>query len=308
MKKLVWILCFFWTGLDSTLADASSSPTPSSTATHGFSAFGELKYPIEFTHFDYTNPDAPKGGILRLGRPGTFDSLNIYIVKGTPTGLIMLTTATLLEEAYDRPGESYAYAAESVEVAPDRASVTFRLNPNAKFSNGDPVTADDVIWVFETLKSKGQPMYRTYYKNISKVEKLDDKTIKFSFNTTTNRELPGILGQLPILSKNFYETHPFDETTLKSGPSSGPYELESAKAGHSIVIKRVENWWGANVPSQKGRNNFEKIRVDYYLDSNALFEGFKSGEYDVRQEGIPRIGLQLMFFQPSNWVMSNVKN
>jgi microcin C transport system substrate-binding protein len=287
MKQLFWTLCLIWAGITATFADNPPS-NPASSQTHGFSAFGELKYPKDFTHFDYTNPDAPKGGLLRLGREGTFDSLNPYIVKGVPAGLITLTTATLLDEAYDRPGESYAYTAESVEVAPDNSSVTFRLNPNAKFSNGEPVTTDDVIWVFETLKTKGQPMYRTYYKNISKVEKLDDKTIKFSFNTTTNRELPGILGQLPILSKKYYETHPFDETSLKSGPASGPYEVEATSVGHSFVIKRIENWWGADVPSQKGRHNFGKIRTDYYLEANALFEGFKSGLYDLRVEGIAK--------------------
>lgn len=281
MKKLFWVLGTIWIGIVANFAAPSpSSPLP----THGFSTFGKLKYPKDFTHFDYVNPDAPKGGILRLGNQGTFDSLNAYIVKGLPPALILLTTATLLDEAHDRPGESYTYAAESVEIAQDNSSVTFRLNPNAKFNNGDPITADDVIWVFETLKTKGVPMYRTYYKNVSKVEKLDDKTIKFSFNTTTNHELPGILGQLPILSKKYYETHPFEETSLKADPSSGPYEVEIASAGHSFVIKRVENWWGASIPSQKGRHNFDKIRVDYYLESNALFEGFKSGQYDLRQE------------------------
>jgi microcin C transport system substrate-binding protein len=285
MKKvyLILFLCFLSFNVHST----QPAPTPS-LPTHGFSAFGTLKYPADFTHFDYVNPDAPKGGTIRLGSIATFDSLNLYIIKGIPPGLILITAATLLDEARDCAGESYAYAAESVEVAPDNSSVTFRLNPNAKFNNGDPVTADDVIWVFETLKEKGQPMYRTYYKNISKVEKLDDRTIKFSFNTTTNRELPGILGQLPILSKKFYETHPFEETTLKVAPSSGPYEVETVAAGHSFVIKRVKDWWGTNLPSQKGRYNFERFRADYYREANALFEGFKSGQIDVRSESIAK--------------------
>lgn len=284
MKNLFCALCLLWSGTQSTLAQAPAPNTPSSPA-HGFSTFGNLKYRPDFTHFDYANPDAPKGGTLRLGVRGTFDSLNFYIVKGVSPALMLLTTATLLEEAHDRSGESYGYVAQSVELAPDRSWVIFRLNPKAKFSNGDPITADDVIWIFETLRTKGLPMYRTYYKNISKVEKLNDKTIKFSFNTRTNRELPGILGQLPILSKKYYETHPFKQTSLKSGPSSGPYQVDSVSSGHSLVIKRVHNWWGASLPSQKGRYNFDKIRVDYYLESNALFEGFKSGQYDLHQEG-----------------------
>lgn len=275
MNLVFYALCALWISSQPTLADAPS---------HGFSTFGKLKYPEGFTHFEYAHPDAPKGGTLRLGMLGTFDSLNFYIVKGVTPGLVLLTAATLLEEAHDRAGESYAYTAESVELAPDGSWVIFRLNPKAQFSNGEPVTADDVIWVFETLRTKGAPLYRTYYKNISKVEKLDDRTVKFSFNTTTNRELPGILGQLPILSKKYYETHPFTETSLKAGPSSGPYQVDTVSPGRMLVIKRVENWWGETVPSQKGRHNFDKIRADYYLESNALFEGFKSGQYDLRQE------------------------
>jgi microcin C transport system substrate-binding protein len=285
MKNILWAICFLWAGIQTTFAD---TPPPPSSPTHGVSVYGKLKYPSEFSHFDYTNPIAPKGGTLHLGFQGTFDSLNPFLVKGVPPGLIGLTMATLLEEAHDRSGEYYAYAAESVELAPDRSSVTFRLNPKAVFSNGEPVTADDVIWAFEALRTKAIPMYRTYYKNISKVEKLDDRTIKFTFNATTNRELPMILGQLPILSKKFYQTHPFDQTTLTPGPSSGPFEIESVSAGHSFNLKHVENWWGASLPSQKGRHNFDKIRSDYYLESNALFEGFKSGQYDVRHENLAK--------------------
>lgn len=283
LKKIFITCVFFLTGTLQTFAEASSTlPVPQ--ATHGFSTFGKMKYPSDFTHFDYVNPDAPKGGLLRLGDMGTFDSLNFYIVKGVPPALVLLTAATLLEEAKDRAGESYAYAAESIEVAPDHSWVIFRLNPKAIFSNGDPVTADDVIWVFETLRTKGSPLYRTYYKDITKAEKLDDHSIKFTFKTTSNRELPQILGQLPILSKKYYATQPFAETSLKPSPSSGPYEIESIKSGHSITLKRNPNWWGTNLPSQKGRHNFDKIRQDYYLESNALFEGFKSGQYDLRAE------------------------
>lgn len=287
MTLVLRIICLIWIVTQNTLAENPDAKTIQA-ATHGFSTFGNLKYPKDFPHFDYTNPDAPKGGTFRIGSMGSFDSLNPYIVKGVAPMFMGLTTATLLEEAYDRAGESYGYAAESVEVAPDNSYVIFRLNPKAKFNDESPVTADDVIWVFETLRKKGPPMYRTYYKNISKVEKLDNLTIKFAFNTTTNRELPLILGQLPILSKKFYETQPFDETTLKAGPSSGPYEIDTLSAGHFFTIKRVKNWWGANLPSQKGRHNFDKIRTDYYLENNALFEGFKSGQCDFRQESIAK--------------------
>lgn len=293
MKKILSILFLICT-FQTAFADAPSAPpdpsVPSSPAqpTHGFSVFGKLKYLEDFTHYDYTNPNAPKGGTLRLGILGNFDSLNPFIVKGIHPAGILMTMATLLDEARDRSGESYAYAAASMELAPDRSWVIFCLNPQATFSNGDPVTADDVIWVFETLKTKGLPMYRTYYKDVSAVEKLDDHTIKFMFSATTNRELPGILGQLPILSKKYYTTRDFAKTSLTPPPSSGPYAIDSISTGHSIAYKRVKKWWGSAIPSQRGRHNFDRIKYDYYMDNNALFEGFKAGQYDMRQENIAK--------------------
>ncbi|MBM3468711.1 MAG: ABC transporter substrate-binding protein [Alphaproteobacteria bacterium] len=284
----IYFYCVLLLGSIILQTQAQTSQSNTSLPTHGVSTFGKLKYPADFKNYEYVNPSAPKGGSLRLGSMGSFNSLNPYIVKGTPPAIILLTTATLLEEARDRAAESYGYTAESVERAPDNSWVIFRLNPKATFSNGDPITADDVIWVFETLRDKGAPMYRTYYKNVSKTEKLDPHTIKFSFNTTSNRELPLILGQLPILSKKYYMTHPFTETSLEPSPSSGPYVVESMPTGRSIVLKRVKNWWGESVPSQKGRHNFDTIKVDYYLENNALFEGFKSGQYDLRVESIAK--------------------
>ncbi|MBX9804803.1 MAG: extracellular solute-binding protein [Alphaproteobacteria bacterium] len=281
MVVIIYAL-LLWLGIQGTEA---VKPKLTPQGTHGVSNFGKMKYPPTFTHFDYTNPEAPKGGVLDLSVLGTFDSLNPYIVKGVPPMMInILTSATLLDEAQDRVGESYGYAAESVELAPDRSWVIFRLNPSAKFNNGDPITADDVIWVFETLRTKGLPIYRTYYKNISRVEKLDNLAIKFFFNTTSNHELPLILGQLPVLSKKYYTTHPFDETSLKPAPSSGPYEIATLSARHSITYKRIKNWWGASIPSQKGRHNFDKIKIDYYLERNAMFEGFKSGQDTLIRE------------------------
>lgn len=282
MNKTVRFL-FFPFILLIAFSSSYATQTPQ-TQTHGVSTFDTLKYPANFTHFDYANPNAPKGGTLRLGALGTFDSLNTYIVKGTPFLRSTLTHARLLHEAYDRSGETYAYAAQSVEVAPDRSWVIFTLNPKAQFNTGDPITTDDVIFSFEALRDKGTPMYRTYYKNISGIEKLDTHRVKFSFNTTHNRELPGILGQLPILSKKYYTTFKFDETSLTPPPCSGPYEYGEIQPGRSVTLKRIKNWWGENVPSQKGMDNFDQIRFDYYLDNNALFEAFKSGALDIRQE------------------------
>lgn len=283
---------FFLLILGFSAPHATQAPTPPTQApappTHGVSTFGKLKYPADFTHFDYNNPNAPKGGTIRMGALGTFDSLNLFIVKGTPFGGSVLTHATLLDSTHDRSGEYYAYAAQFVEVAPDRSWVIFTLNPKAQFNNGEPITPEDVIFSFEALRDKGQPMFRTYYKNVSKVEKLDNHQIKFSFNTTQNRELPDILGQIFIFSKKHYSTVKFDETSLTPGPCSGPYEYAEIQPGRSVTLRRVKNWWGENVPSQKGSHNFDQIRFDYYLDKNAIFEAFKSGAIDIRQETTPQ--------------------
>lgn len=218
------------------------------------------------------------------GTLGTFDSLNPFIVKGIPAWGIGLTYARLLEDSKDSPGESYAFVAESMELAADRSSVIFYLNKGAKFSDNTPITADDVIWSFEKLRDHGLPMYRTYYKNVSKIEKLDDHTVKFSFNTNKNAELANIIGQLAILPRKFYETIDFNSTHLTPPPASGPYVIESIDSGRSITYRRVVNWWGQDIPSQKGNYNFDTIQVDYYRDDTTLFEAFKSGKIDVRAE------------------------
>lgn len=253
--------------------------------TKGFSPYGKLKYPETFTHFDYTNPDAPKGGTLILGASGTFDSLNPEIVKGTPAaGIGVLTFARLLDECYDRAAESYPYLAESIDVDENHQYVIFHLNPEARFSDGHPITAEDVIWSFETIKTKGSPLYGMYYRNVTSVEKASDYSVKFLLDGTPNAELPQILGQLPVLPKHFYETHEFNSTSLIPPPSSGPYTVESCDPGRSITYKRVTNWWGEKVPSQRGRYNFDTIRFDYYLDSNTAFEAFKTGKIHLRTE------------------------
>lgn len=267
------------------LLSASAAPLK----THGISNFNTLKYPETFTHFDYTNPDAPKGGQMVMGALGTFDSLNPFIVKGTPAGGITLTYARLLESPKDCPqDQSYAFVAESMSLAEDRSSITFYLNKEAKFSDNIPITADDVIWSFETLRDHGLPMYRTYYKDISKIEKLDDYTVKFSFSTTKNAELPNIIGQLAVLPRHFYKTVKFDSTDLALPPTSGPYTISAVDVGRSITYKRKSNWWGKDIPSQKGSHNFDQFRIDYFRDDTAIFEAFKSGKIDFRAEKIAK--------------------
>lgn len=268
------VLICFLTTLTSAQAEKS----------HGISPFDKLKYSADFTHFDYRDPDAPKGGELNLGALGTFDSLNPHIVKGNPVKGIGLTYARLLDSAADCASEAYAFAAEALEVGSDYSSVTFFLNKKANFSDGTPITADDVIWSFNILREKGSPLYRTYYKNVGRIEKIDSHTVKFYFTTTRNRELPMIIGQLPLLPKKYYETIDFTSTTLTPAPTSGPYTVEIVDPGRSVTYKRNPHWWGQNVPSQKGGNNFDRIRLDYYMDDNTLFEAFKVGKVDLRVE------------------------
>lgn len=251
---------------------------------HGFSTFGQLKYPKGFQRFDYTLAHPYEGGELKLAAQGTFDSLNPFIVTGTPADYIGLTFSTLLDQAKDEPATSYAYVAETIEVAPDHSWVIFTLHPQAQFNNGEKITVEDVIFSFEILRTKGLPLYREYYKNVEKAEKISDTQIKFSFNTKNNRELPLILGQLPILSKKYFETHSFSESTLTAFPSSGPYEIVHVDPGRSITYKRVQNWWAKDNASQKNQFNFDTIRVDYYRDPQAMFEAFKTGDVDLRLE------------------------
>jgi microcin C transport system substrate-binding protein len=266
----------------------TESQMPSSTS-HGFSVFGKLKYKPGFTSYDYVNPNAPKGGEIRIAALGTFDSLNPFIIKGTPAQGVLRCFATLLEQSGDEPASHYGYVAESIEVAQDLSWVVFNLNPNAKFNNGQAITADDVIFSFNALREKGSPMFRTYYKAVTLVEKLSDHQVKFLCPGNKSREIPVILGQLPVLSKAYYEHHAFAETSLTPPVCSGPYEILRLDPGRFITYKRIQNWWGENLPTQKGRHNFNKVKIDYYRDSNAMFEAFKNGQVDVRFENSSKL-------------------
>jgi microcin C transport system substrate-binding protein len=283
LKKVWAFFCFAVLIVTSSVAKPNTSQSIPQT-TEGFSVFDKRKYPDGFQHFEYVNPLAPKGGRVNLSSLGTFNSLNPFIVRGDYPAGIGLTLGMLMTEARDRAGETYAYVAESIEVDPARKFVIFRINPKAQFDDGVKITAETVIWSFNTLKEKGLPMFRTYYKNISKVEKIGPLAVKFHFDDTTNPELPLILGQVYILPKHFYEKHPFDQTTLTIAPSCGPYRIKKMEPGRSITYERVKNWWGEDIPSQRGKNNFDEIHYDFYLDPNSQFEAFKRGRVDIRNE------------------------
>ncbi|HEY1301476.1 MAG TPA: extracellular solute-binding protein, partial [Stellaceae bacterium] len=251
-------------------------------ATYGLSLFGDLKYGPDFTHFDYTNPQAPKGGTMRLSAIGTFDTLNPFVIKGVPAAGIRQIFDTLSTAAEDEPASEYGLVAQSIEKAPDKLSVLYTLRPEAKFHDGTPMTPDDVVWTFETLRAKGQPMYRSYYGDVSKVEKEGERGVRFTFKTTQNRELPQILGQMPVLSKKYWSGRDFEKTTLDPPVGSGPYKVEKLDPGRSITYRRVADYWGKNLPVNKGRFNVDTIRYDYYRDATVALEAFKAGQYDLR--------------------------
>jgi len=251
---------------------------------HGLAMHGDLKYPAGFTHFAYVNPDAPKGGELRLADMGPFDSLHPFITKGQPPDGSSLPFETLMESAADEPFSEYGLIAETVETPADRSWVIFSLRPQARWHDGKPITADDVIFSLDILRAKGAPHYRFYYAGVDHAEKLGERRVKFVFKPGDNRELPLILGQLPVLPRHYWQDKAFDETTLVPPLGSGPYRIGKFEAGRYIQYERVKDYWGKDMPTQKGRYNFDTIRYDVYRDSTVALEALKAGEYDLRVE------------------------
>ncbi len=267
---------------ETTAGDAAGTPV------EGLALHDIPKYKPGFTHFDYVNPDAPKGGELRLHGLGTFDTLNPYTLKGVSADGAGMIFETLMAPSLDEPFSQYGWIAKNVTVAPDRASVTYALRPEAKFHNGSSITPEDVIFSFETLRDKGHPFYRSYYKEVVKAEKTGAHEVRFAFRDANNAELPLIMGQLPVLSRASWKDRDFAATTLDPLMGSGPYEVESVTPGRSITYKKAKDWWARNLPVNRGRFNFETIRYDYYRDATVALEAFLSGNYDFRLENIAR--------------------
>ena len=255
---------------------------------HGLSMFGELKYGPDFKHFDYVNPNAPKGGRVKRAAVGSFDTLNPYILKGIAAEGLGLTADTLLRSSDDEAFAEYGLIAESVEIAPDRAAVTFTLRPQARWHDASPITVADVIFSFNTLKEKGHPTFRVYYADVLAAEKVGVREVRFRFRNGSNRELPLILGQMPILSKAYYTKVDFEKTTLDPPLGSGPYRIESVDPGRAIIYTRVADYWGKDLPVNRGRFNIGRIRYDYYRDSVVAVEAFKANEYDLRLENVSK--------------------
>ena len=255
---------------------------------HAIAMHGDPLYPAGFTHFSYANPKAPKGGAVRYAAIGSFDSINPFIVRGTPvTGLREHVFESLMARSYDEPFSLYGLIAETVETASDRSWVAFRLNKAARFSDGTPVTVDDVIFSMETLRDKGRPNHKYYYSKIARVERSDEQTVKFIFAPGGDREMPLIMGLMPILPKHYYAKVDFDKTTLEPPIGSGPYTVTEVDQGNRIVYQRNPDYWGRYLPVNAGQNNFDMITYDYYRDTQTSFEAFKAGLYDVRLEDDP---------------------
>jgi microcin C transport system substrate-binding protein len=255
---------------------------------HAITMHGESKYGPEFQHFDYVNPDAPKGGRLRLSATGTYDSLNPFILKGTPAGGLGLIYDTLTAHALDEPFSEYGLIAEAIEIAPDHKSVKFRLREEARFHDGKPVRPEDVVFSFNTLKEKGHPSYRVYWADIVAAEKTGPHEVTFSFRTGDNRELPLIIGQMPVLPEHYWQGRDFGKTTLEPPVGSGPYRVSRVDAGRAVTLERVQDYWGQDLPVNRGRYNFDTIRYDYYRDGVVALEAFKAGAFDVRLENIAK--------------------
>jgi len=248
---------------------------------HALTLYGEApKYPANFRHFDYVNPDAPQGGTLRQAGFGGFDSLNPFINKGVAADDIGLIYDTLTRHSLDEPFTEYGLLAEKMEKAPDNSWVRFYLRPEARFHDGHPVTAEDVVFSFETLMKDGSPSFKAYYADVEKAVAEDEHRVRFDFRHTDNRELPLIIGQLAVLPKHWWQGRDFTRGSLDIPLGSGPYQVAEVQPGRSIRYQRVKDWWGKDLPVNRGFYNFDAIQYDYYRDNTVALEALKAGQFD----------------------------
>jgi microcin C transport system substrate-binding protein len=259
---------------------------------HGLSLFGDVKYPADFKHYDYVNPNAPKGGVIRTIAIGTFDNFNLVVqgIKGNLAAPVSLIYDSLMAASQDEASTQYGEVMETVSHPDDFASATYRLRAEARWHDGKPVTADDVIFSFDALK-KNSPMFMAYYRHVTKAEKTGDREVTFTFDQPGNRELPSIVGQLYVLPKHWWEgtdasgnKRDIRNTTLELPLGSGPYRIKEFSAGRTVVLERVKDYWGAKLPVQVGQNNFDEIRYDYLRDRDVAREAFKGDRVDYMLE------------------------
>jgi microcin C transport system substrate-binding protein len=281
------------------LAAAIASPAPADEGSerHGMSAFGDLKYPADFKQFEYVNPGAPKGGTFsqvgsnRIFNQNflTFNSLNIFILKGDGAQGMELTYAGLMTRAADEPDALYGLAARAVRISADGLTYRFLMRPGITFNDGSPLTAHDVAFSLKTLKEKGHPIAQQLLRDLVDAQAGDDATVSLRFAPNRARDVPLFAASLPIFSRAYYSTHAFEETTLEPPLASGPYQVGRFETGRFIEYDRVKNWWGADLPVSKGQNNFDVVRYEFYRDRDVAFEGFTSKTYLFREEFTSRI-------------------
>ncbi|SEK21135.1 extracellular solute-binding protein [Halomonas daqiaonensis] len=260
-------------------ADPADVPT-----VHGLALYGDPRLPTDFLHFPHADPEAPEGGSLVRSAIGSFDSTNPFIIRGTPaTGLTEIYD-TLLTQNPDEPFSMYGLLAKGVRLDPDRQWIEFDLHPKARFHDGEPVTAEDVVFSFETLTEQGQPFYGAYYADVAGIRAVDEDTVHFDLADSDSRELPLIIGQLPILPAHFWEGRDFEATTRDALLGSGPYRIGTVEPGRRIVYERVGDYWGRDLPVNRGRHNIDRLVYDYYRDQTVALEAFKAGNLDMRIE------------------------
>ncbi len=256
-----------------------------SEPTYGIAMYGDPALPPDFVSLPYANPDAPKGGEIRFGESGTFDSLNPFIVKGqAAAGVSLLTVETLMGRSYDEPFSLYGVLAESISTDDSRSYVEFTLREGAKFSDGSPVTPEDVLWSFEKLGTEGNPRYAAAWKKIATAEQTGERSVRFTFNVA-DRELPLILGLRPILKKAQWEGKDFTASSLEPVIGSGPYVVDKMEAGRYITYRKNPDWWARDLPFYRGQHNFDTVRYDYFGDGGVVFEAFKAGAITTYREG-----------------------
>ncbi|MDH4568369.1 ABC transporter substrate-binding protein [Pseudomonas sp. BN414] len=264
------------------------------TESHGYAQFGALKYPANFDHFDWVNPNAPKGGTLRVMAFGNFDTLNPYTFKGTSPvstpnflqyGVTELNEPLMVgtgqyDPSGDEPASSYGLIAKSVEFSEDRSWVVFNLREEARFHDGQPITAFDVAFSYRTLVKNGHPQYRTSLQEVKRVDILNRHRIRFVLKRAGNPLLILRLGELPVLPQHYWKKRDFKATTFEAPLGSGPYRITQVRPGRGLVFERVKDWWGEKLPANRGKYNFDRVEVEFYRDSNVAFEAFKAGEFD----------------------------
>ena len=280
-----WLLAGVATGLAQQAEPAGSA---AAVRTHAISMLGTPSLPPDFKFFPFVDPDAPKGGEAVMAGIGTFDSFNPFIVRGSPAPDVPRVWDTLMKVNADEADTEYGLLAQTVELPADRMGVAFELRPEARFNDGTPVTAEDVAWTFETLRDKGRPFYRQYYADVASVTVEGPRRVVFHFKTDTNRELPLILGQMPVLPKHWWAGRDFDKPLTDPPLGSGPYRVGKFEFGRTLTMERVPGVWSKDLPAMRGLNNFDKLRTEYFRDGTVALEAFKAGQIDFREENIAK--------------------